>query len=230
MPFVPSRFAQLQVLQFRLMQDWWLDILWLCKLNPRFLLFFVHSDISPDIVYVALSTSAAKYIQVSQPLGNGDHTGSVIYFLVLSPSSQALQPLFKTREANWEGKCHVHYVLMESAYAHPHSIHVHNTYEWQTMIQMSRDRANWDDRTTYMLLATGPTKALPLSVGLISIVPSTSPLNWDTAKNRFRISSATSKGRTSIGAMVSNKVGLAVTRRPVRWQLTPFGMLPAMGY
>ena len=99
-----------------------------------------------------MSTSAANYIHVSQPLGNGDHTGSVIYFLVLSPSSQALQPLFKTREANWEDKCHVHYVLMASTYAHSHSIHVHNTYEWQTMIQMPRDRANWDDHTTPVLL------------------------------------------------------------------------------
>jgi len=35
-----------------------------------------------------------------QDTGNGEHTDSVIYFLVLYPSSQPLQPLFKTREAN----------------------------------------------------------------------------------------------------------------------------------
>jgi len=89
----------------------------------------VHSYISPDIVYVAISTSAANYIKFREPLGNGDHSGIVIYFLMLSASSQALQPPFKTDEANWAAKCHVHYVLMPSSYVHLHSIHVHNRYQ-----------------------------------------------------------------------------------------------------
>ena len=40
------------------------------------------------------------YFEFRQPLANVDHTGSLIYFLVLPHSSQAVQPPFKTREAN----------------------------------------------------------------------------------------------------------------------------------
>lgn len=36
---------------------------------------------------------AVNYVKFSQPLCNSDHNGSVIYFLVLSPSSQALQKI-----------------------------------------------------------------------------------------------------------------------------------------
>ena len=35
---------------------------------------------------------------------------------------------------------------MPSAYIHLHKIHVDNTIKCQTLVQMSRDRANWDDR------------------------------------------------------------------------------------
>ena len=82
------------------------------------------------------------YFEFSQSLANVDHTGSLMYFLVLPPSSQAVQPPFKTREGNWAGKCHFHYVLMPSAYIHLHKIHVDNTNKCQTLVQMSRDRAN----------------------------------------------------------------------------------------
>ena len=41
MPFVPFRFDPLRVLQFRLMQNWWLAIWVLYKFNHRFIIFFV---------------------------------------------------------------------------------------------------------------------------------------------------------------------------------------------
>ena len=41
---------------------------------------------------------------------------------------------------------------MPSAYIHLHKIHVDNTNKWQTLVQMSRDRANWDDRKLSLML------------------------------------------------------------------------------
>jgi len=41
---------------------------------------------------------------------------------------------------------------MPSAYIHLHKIHVDNTNKCQTLVQMSRDRANWDDRKLSLML------------------------------------------------------------------------------
>ncbi|XP_039825450.1 putative nuclease HARBI1 [Panicum virgatum] len=41
---------------------------------------------------------------------------------------------------------------MPSAYIHLHKIHVDNTNNCQTLVQMSRDRANWDDRKLSLML------------------------------------------------------------------------------
>jgi hypothetical protein len=89
---------------------------------------------------------------------NATHTGSVVHFVVLSTWRHAIQPPFKTPQAFCRGKSPFalpypcFWYLLDHLIFHLHSIHVHNTFEFQTLQQMKGDRANWDDSTTSLFL------------------------------------------------------------------------------